>query len=157
MWGRRRRGRSVARTLQVEGEAALKDHYQSAYRKEIMRRSRAKPVAADGEPWSKDCLDKFANLSGGYIHCAGEYDPLRGQDSSRQVWNFRRTLASGMPEEGFSVTAFFADFSEIRRSSGLLSFPRVTSRRESHRSVCQRAIWLCFRAGTDCCLQAKRE
>ncbi|MCX7038068.1 MAG: hypothetical protein NT005_02885 [Spirochaetes bacterium] len=38
---------------------------------EILRWSKTTPVAGDEEPWSKDCLGKFANLSGVYIHCTG--------------------------------------------------------------------------------------
>ena len=38
---------------------------------EIIKKTRATPIARDGEPWSKECLGAFADMSGVYVHCAG--------------------------------------------------------------------------------------
>ena len=30
------------------------------------------PIAHDGEPWSQECLGKYADLSGVYVHLSGK-------------------------------------------------------------------------------------
>jgi hypothetical protein len=39
---------------------------------EILERAQTIPVSHDGEPWKPDCLGRFADMSGVYVHCAGE-------------------------------------------------------------------------------------
>ena len=98
-------------------------------RNDILHRAQDTPVSRDGEPWSKECLGRFADMNGVYVHCSGKKVLYVGKTTRGNYGTFGERLSRELQKKASGNSSLYRLLCSQRKvTTAFIPLPEVEKR-----------------------------